>query len=255
MSFNSDGLSTEDPDEVIQDILKQIISESNMRRADDLVAKALLFLLVRVANSWRSIRTLREHTPDKEGFMIDAGTIIRAMYDAYFQAEFVTCDREQSIQRATDYFEFEHIEKYILFERILTHSNWIAERLKLSPKREVGQKENKRQFERVKNRFPLGKKQKDKTRSHWYPGNLAGVAKDIDKADEYDTILALFNSSVHSSAFAVNSGPPISSGQVLNMASTIVAKTARLSVVHNKIKLSDTHQQILDLLCSPMGGR
>ncbi|MFL6545082.1 MAG: DUF5677 domain-containing protein [Candidatus Udaeobacter sp.] len=248
-------MPTEDPDQVIEEILKQIISESNTRPADDLVAKALLFLLVRVANSWRSIRTLRKYTPDKDGFMIDAGTIIRAMYDAYFQAEFVLCDRERSMQRAKDYFEFEHVEKYKLFERILAHSNWIAERLKLSPKREAGQNENKRQFERVKDRFPLGKKQKDKTRSHWYPGNLTTVATDIGKTDEYDTMLALFNGSVHSSAFAVNLGPPISAEHVLNMASTIVAKTARLGVVHNAIKLGEIHQQILDLLCSPPGAR
>jgi hypothetical protein len=248
-------MQSEDADNLIQDVLKHVISASHSRSENDIVAKALLFFLVRAANSWRSIRTLRKNTADEEGFMIDAGTLLRAMYDACFQAEYVICEPDKSVLRATDYLEFEHVERYKFIERMLAHSNWIAERLKASPKREIGEVENQRQFDRVKARFGKGNKQSDSTRNHWYPGSLPQIAAALGKADEYDSFLAVFNGCVHSSAFALQFGPPVSAAYVLDMASTIAAKVARFSVAHNRIELSTTHKKVLDVLCSPQGDR
>jgi hypothetical protein len=250
---NSRSPEEEAADNLIESVFKDVIAESHVKSADDVVARALLSFLVRAANSWRSIRTLRNNTIDEEGFLIDAGTILRAMYDAYFQAEYLISKTDQRILRANDYFDFEHVERHKFVERVLKHNNWISERLSSSPKRAAGEIENKKQFDRVKSRFGKGKKLSDATRNHWYPGNLSDIATALNKSDEYDTFLAAFNGSVHSSAMTMRFGPSVSAQNVLTMASTITAKVAQLSVTYNGINLSSTHQKLLSVLTSPAG--
>lgn len=238
----------EEGDNLVQSLWQLVICHSHSRSSSDDVARALLCFMVRVSNTWRSIRTLRNNTSDAEGFMIDAGTLLRAMYDAYFQAEYLVSDPSKSEERAADYFDFEHVEKYKSVERLMSHNNWVAQRLQSSSKRAEGEKENLRHFERVKKRFSTTKSP-NKTRSHWYPGNLLELANIVKKADEYDTFLAIFNGCVHTSGFASKNGPPVSSQYVLEMASMITAKIARLNVAHNRIELTKDHQELLDVLC------
>src|SRR3972149_5983800 len=88
-SANSDDEIERLSDEVdaqFEQLLRHVISESHKCANSDQVARALLFLLMRVSNTWLSIRTLRDHSPHKEVFVVDAGTLLRAMFDAYLQA-------------------------------------------------------------------------------------------------------------------------------------------------------------------------
>lgn len=238
----------EQSDDMVHDMLRDIITQSHALGDSDKVSNALLFLLVRVANTWRSIRTLQKHTKDSEGFMVDAGSLLRAMYDAYLQAEYMVADSSSSLERAQDYFDFEHVERYKAMRKMLNANNWIANRLKNSPKRYEGESENERRYNEVKDRFrskPTG----SSTRNQWYPGNLRKIAEESGKADEYDTFLAAFNGCVHSSASALTTGPPTNAEHVLITASTIVAKVARLNVVQNELKLSSDYWRLLEVLC------
>lgn len=240
----------DDPaDQMIHDLLQEVITKSYARGDEDKVAHALLAFLVRVANTWRSIRTLREHTEDSEGFMVDAGTLLRALYDAYLQAEYLVSDPKQSLVRASDYFDFEHVERYKSMTKMLNAGNWIANRLKWSPKRREGEKENEQKYNEVKDRF-LRKPTGSSTRNQWYPGDLRKIADVTGKSDEYDTLLATFNGCVHSSASALHNGPPVKANHVLTAASTIAAKVARLNVVHNTLTLSPDFQRLLAVLCN-----
>ena len=101
----------ESADNLVLELWREVISQSHLRSRNDKVANALLHFMVRVANSWRSIRTLRNNTTDEQGFTIDAGTLLRAMYDAYFQAAYLVSDPAKCTERADDYFEFEHVVK------------------------------------------------------------------------------------------------------------------------------------------------
>ena len=242
-------------DDFFHELLRQVVAESYSRSKSDCVARALLCFLVRAANSWRSIRILSKSATNEaeaEGMTIDAATLLRATYDAYFQAEYLVQVPDQSEQRATDYFEFEHVDRYKRMKSVLNHDNWIAKRLKASPKRDAGESNNQVQFDRVKHRFFT---KKSSIRNHWHSGNLRDVAKWLEKEDEYDTFLAAFNGCVHTSALASRFGPPISAGQVLSMASIIAAKTLQLNVAHNGINLQPTQKKVLDVLCSPLGDR
>lgn len=248
MGDKSETGLAEQGDEMVHALLRDIICQSHALGDSDDVSKALLFFLVRVANTWRSIRTLRKHTNDSEGFMVDAGSLLRAMYDAYLQAAYLVSDPIKSSERACDYFDFEHIERYEAMKRTLSADNWVAQRLQQSPKRSEGQRANEQQYDSVKSRFQR-KPGKDSTRNRWYPGTLPAIAEKSGRLDEYKTFLATFNGCVHSSASALKIGPPISAKYVLMMASTIAAKVARLSVVHNELTLNANYQRLLEVLC------
>ena len=99
-------------DEHVLELLRHVVSESHERSKADDVARAQLYFLVRVCNTWQSIRTLRKHSPDEKGFMVDAGMLLRAMFDAYLQAEYVLSEPSKALERANDYLDFEHVERY-----------------------------------------------------------------------------------------------------------------------------------------------
>ncbi len=249
MTDKSSASLTEQGDDMVHNLLQDIIMQSHALGDSDKVSNALMFFLVRAANTWRSIRTLRKHTKDSEGFMVDAGSLLRAMYDAYLQAEYLASDPSRSLERARDYFDFEHVERYKAMRRMLSANNRIAKRLQQSSNRSKGEQTNEQHYDSVKSRFQ-SKPGKVATRNHWYPGTLPAIARAAGKLDEYETFLATFNGCVHSSASALKYGPPVQAEHVLTMASTIAAEVARINVMHNKLTLIADYQKLLEVLCN-----
>lgn len=92
----------ESVDDHFAELLKFAITIAYERSKNDQVAQALLAFLVRIANSWLSIRTLYKHAENRDGFLIDAGMILRGMFDAYLQAEYVIADDGSDKLRAAD---------------------------------------------------------------------------------------------------------------------------------------------------------
>ncbi len=230
-------------------LLKEVLRKSHEHSKSDSVSRALLYFLCRVCNTWQSIWTLRKHSPNQSIFMVDAGMLLRAMFDAYLQAEYMLSDPVKAVERANDYLDFEHVERHKQAERTLHYNNELTTMLELSPRRIVGEKKLEQEYNRVKNRYPGGKK--DRIRDKWYPGNLSQIAQILDKKAEYDGILAVFHGCVHSSALAVRLGPPISPEYVSHWASTIAARVAKLSVVHNGITIDEGDLKVLAQLSGP----
>ena len=252
----------EHPKELLGDkvfeLLRNVITQSHPHAQTDVVARALLFFLLRVSNTWRSMRTLDKNTTDDEGPMVDAGALLRVMFDAYLQAEYIASDEKVAVERANDYLDFEHVEKYKRAQRVTSYDNPFAQALKASPHRPTGEVRLQQEYNRVKARYLVEKRQPDGTiqrgprmRRNWYSGTLADIARSLGKSDEYDILLATFHGCVHSSAWAVRRGPVISREHILDWASTIAARIARLSVEHNRIVLDELHEQILAALCRP----
>ncbi len=105
----------EEFDKHVLALLTEVIQKSYRCSEKDVVSRALLYFLVRVANTWQSIRTLRKHSNDDKVFMIDAATLLRAMLDACFQAEHMVHDADSRDARASEYFDYEHVERYKIF--------------------------------------------------------------------------------------------------------------------------------------------
>jgi hypothetical protein len=245
-------------DEAVLEILRDVIKQAYEQSKEDEVSRALLYLLVRVSNTWRSIRTLDQHTTDEEGPMLDAGALLRAMFDAYLQAEYIVSDPSMARSRANDYLDFEHVERYKRAHKVISYDNPFANQLKSSPRRPEGEQRLQMEYDRVKHRFLVEKRKSDGTikqgpgtRTNWYLGSLADIARSLGKIDEYDILLATFHGCVHSSALAVRKGPTVSREHILDWASTIAARVAQLSVRHNDLKISDFHAKILAALCKP----
>ena len=145
--------------------------------------------------------------------------------------------------------------------KVTSHDNPLAERLKSSPKRPEGEKRLLEDYNRVKDSYLVERRQQDgtvkrgpATRNTWYPGDLAAMARGLGKRAEYDVFVATFHGCVHSSAFSVHRGPPVSPEYVLHLASTIAARVARLNVDYNRINLGDFYGPILDALCRGYSG-
>lgn len=118
-------------DKMFLHIVQSVIARVHDQKDKDNVSQALFYLLVRVANTWMSIRTLRKYSPDKDNkiFMVDAGALLRCMFDAYLQAEHIFKDSEKRKERATLYLDFEHVEKFKYSRKILHHDNALTKRL------------------------------------------------------------------------------------------------------------------------------
>ena len=236
-------------------LLQEVLKKSDARSRSDEVSRALQYFLLRVANTWRSIGTLWANTLDGEGFMVDAGALLRIMFDAYLQAEYIVYDPNVQRERAKDYLDFEIVERYKLSERIPAHDHPISRKFKSSPLRVKGEPALRAEYDQVKARYYVERKKNGntkrgpKTRNQWYPGTLRDIAKGIKKEAEYDYFVATFHGCVHSSALAVHKGPPISPQYALDWASRFAAHIVRLNVMYNQIEMDESNLMLMEALC------
>lgn len=242
----------------ILNLLRNVIQQSEPRSRSDVVALALLYFMVRGSNTWRSMRTLDRYIPDDEGPMVDAGALLRVMFDAYLQAKYIADDRTAAVGRAQDYLEFEHIERFKQAQKVISCNNPFADKLKASPERPSGELRLQNEFDRVAKRYAVAgsrrsgaRKGKVQIRQNWYPGTLADLAQSVGQADEYAIILSSFHGCVHSSALAVSRGPVVGWQNILDWASTIAARVAGLSVDYNNIVLDEFQSKLLTTLRRP----
>jgi hypothetical protein len=235
-------------DEKFEAILRAIIQALEGRQGKDKVSLALYFLLAREANTWRSIRLFLKHVPLQfhGAFMVDIGTLLRAMFDAYLQADYIFRDPAKRSQLAAQYLDFAHIEQYQMPRKVLRHDNSIANALKESPMKSDGEKRLQAEYDRVKDQFLIDEKKGP--RDKWYKGNLRQLAEAAGKVAEYDTFMASFSGCVHSSAFAVGRGPMIPQEYVLSLASAFAARVAKMNVEYDQFDLGGD-QTVLDEFC------
>jgi hypothetical protein len=165
------------------------------------------------------------------------------MYDASLQAEYIISDPAKRKERATQYLEFEHVERRQTMTKVMSHNNALTKRLASSPLKPEGESRLEREFERVKNLFQSGNK--DKVRDKWCPQNMFQIAECIGKCAEYDTFVRIFSGCTHSSAMAVKHGPIVKSNDVIVIASMIAARVAKLGAHYNQLNLGED-EQVLD---------
>jgi hypothetical protein len=241
-------------DEEIFRITQLIISALHQQMNADNITRSLLCFLVRVANTWNSLRLLRRDAP-ADAVMVDAAVLLRCVFDAYLQADYIVRDPAKRTERANLYFEFQHVERYKSQEKLFRHNNPLTEILGSSPRRAEGQASTRAEFDRVKAAFlrkdkgsaSSGKKVPD-TRDQWYEGNLGQLAEAAGRKDEYDTFVYPFNGCVHSSSYAVSNRPPVPAEYLMQFASTLVARVVNISVQYNRLDLGQD-QPILDEMC------
>lgn len=244
-------------DEMFFKIVRSVIVRVHDRKNQDNVSRALFYLLVRVANTWMSVRTLRKHSPDDKVFMVDAGVLLRCMFDAYLQADCILRDSSTCEETATLYLDFEHVEKFKNSQRILRHDNALTKRLRVSPIKAKGEKRLQEEFDRVKDQYLVEKRQSDgsvrrgpRTRNKWYEGTLHQLAEAAGKLQEYDTFVTPFSGCVHSSAFAVGTGPQVAASNVLVLASTVAARVLIMNIRYNELEIDKAERELVQIFAT-----
>jgi hypothetical protein len=244
-------------DEEFFRIMRSVISELHQRTNADKVTRSLFCFLVRVANTWNSLQLLHRGAPEdfQSVFMVDAGVLLRCMFDAYLQADYIVRDPAKRAERATLYLDFQHVEQYKAEEKLFRHKNPLTDILGSSPRRTGGQARTRAEFERVKCAFlrkdkgsARSLKKVPETRDQWYEGNLGQLAEAAGRKDEYDTFVYPFSGCVHSSSYAVSKGPPVTAEYLMQFASTLAARVVNINVQYNQLALGDD-QAILEEMC------
>jgi hypothetical protein len=230
-------------DQTFEAILRSVTQKVHDRQREDDVSRALFWLLMRESNTWRSISLLRRYTPPEFGGaeVVDVGTLLRAMFDAYLQADFIYRNPSRRAERASQYLEFQHVERFTFSQKVLSHNNSLTMLLNLSPKKAEGEKRVQQEYDRVKDTFKG-------TKYKWYKGNLADLAAAAGQAAEYDTFAASFSGCVHSSALALTNGPLVPPDQVTFLATTFAARVAKINAEYNQINIGED-MEILNEMC------
>jgi hypothetical protein len=258
LTFEAASMSQADADHEAIDqaffgILSRVITAIYSEPGRDRLSQALLFLLVRTANSWRSIRTLRLHSSDQQTYTVDAAILLRCIFDAYLQANLIYQDPAKREELAELYLDFAHVDRFNAKNKTLRHTNRLSRGLKAGPHRPEGELRLQREYDRVKARYYKKERWKDGTtklgpgvRDKWYEGNLPKLAETAGKQAEYDTFITQFSGCVHSSAYSVEVGPLLNGEHISLLASGFTARVVRMNIQHNGLALSAEDLEIID---------
>lgn len=231
--------------------MKEVCTKLNQMPNRPRSSQALLGFLVRCACSCKSINTLvsSAQTPVEEvAIGNDCAAILRCMFDAYIQAAYLFIDSNEREERARLYLDYEHVERFLLSTEVSSRSNPFSKSIASSPLRPEGEKRNRKEFDRVKAKYPVKKRnaRADDVRNTWYPGNLRDLARIIGMEDEYIVFVKRSHGSIHSSPFAVFKGPSITGEHFCYFASLLVSRVARMVVENDSLAVSSESAAIID---------
>lgn len=119
--------------------------------------------------------------------------IIRSLFELSVQFEYLMGDAEP---RAELYLEYAHVTKHRKTQAWRDLPGPIGEHLRASSLRLEGEKRNLAEYNRVKSKFPMPKKQ-NQVRRHWYPGTLRDLASEVGRTAEYDAVYGLYSAWAH----------------------------------------------------------
>jgi len=121
----------DEADEYLIKLASRLNLEAHSKKAGN-VSEALYALLTRVINTHLSIHILRGYT-STDVFVVDAAVLLRCMFDAYFQAEYIYKDEDKREERAKLYVEYYHVERYNLANKFIKHNNEFSKMMNASP--------------------------------------------------------------------------------------------------------------------------
>lgn len=251
----SNEITTKQISDMVEQMLRYVISQADAKKDDRSSSKALLAFLVRNAFSWRSIVVLLENVSDKYPYSAignDCAGILRCMYDAFLQAKYLISGIEDSEELGNLYIQFKTIELYDLFSSVVKQEDDLSKRVSNSQLREKGEPTLRKAYEKVKHMYPRGSKRRQRksdklfrTRVSWYQGELRSLAIKLDRESEYVWFIKKHNSSIHSGPLALFEGPRLTERDTAVLAEMIVCQVAALVVKHFSIDICQDYEELL----------
>jgi Family of unknown function (DUF5677) len=233
-------------------VADRVIVQVNEMTKQDKVCQALFCLLWRNFLTWRTIQTIRTHASPAELSLLDVAVLIRCMFDAYLQADFIYRDPSKREERAKLYLDYQFVDRLNATVKTLRHHNGLSRRLGQSKLREEGEKPIREAYDRVKSQFIKGQPPTDgsepELRTKWYKENLGQLATTLGRKDEYDTFVSPYSGCVHSSSYPLTSGPSGTHDVFAMFATTLVARVLDMLIVHTGISISEIERENLNAL-------
>lgn len=176
-------------------------------------------------------------------FLPDAVSMLRMLFDAMWQAEYLMHDPSQCEARGSLFLEWKWVERYQSIERIATCDLAIARHLRTSPKRRAAEPEIRRRFETVKHRYLTPK---GRIRPHWYePPTLAALTREIGRQNEHQWFQPLLSGAVHSAVWTLDDRPMLTEATTIYMAIDATFRILGLITDHLGLSLSDSTSHFL----------
>lgn len=223
--------------------LLEILTEINENLQDDAPTRAIRLIHERVGGTVDTLMILAQHA--QHDFVIDAMSMLRMLFDAMWQAEYLMHDPSERQGRASLFLDWKWVERYQWIERIDKCDLAIARHLRSSPQRPDAEPEIRRRYEAVKHRYLTPKK---RIRSHWYePANLGLLTTEIGRQDEYEWFQPLLSGAVHSAVWTLDDGPMLTKASTVLMAIDATFRILGLIAEHLDLSFSDPTSHFVDM--------
>lgn len=212
------------------------------RRVDN-VNSALGLLTHRLIQSMDCILLLRKSFGAAKA-SVDVETILRSMYDASLQAEYIASNRGSAPVKAQDYMDFTYVERHEAVKCLDRYHNAFASSVANSPRRSAGEPVLNKEFARVESRF---RSAKGKLRDKWHDQSLRSFSKNQKREEEYDFIIKSLHGSTHSSFAALKSGGKVAVALQPLLAANLCLRALAVAMEYNGIPFGDLVAALVEL--------
>ena len=228
------------PTDLILGITREVLKTAYDTDNDRPSSKALLAFADRLAGSFQSIVTLINHHPEREALRAvsnDCAAIRRCMYDALLQMRWIADGPNDPDEMGKLYLDFRIVENYKLMNVVLSQNDAMSQRFANSPAKNDGHARLRENYKKVKDNYPNSDGKR--VRTHWYSGNLAGLAEDLSANEEYTWFVRVNNSSVHTGPRAMFDGTNLHPRYIELLAESILVRGLGVLAKHDHLHLSD----------------
>jgi hypothetical protein len=130
----------------------------------------------------------------------DTAVLLRVMYDAWLQLEFMAWPELSATRsaRVGMYWQFSLVDNFAYYENLDRQRSAMGEGSRLRANAEDIERE-RRLVEEYRGKF---ENKKGKLRKYWYPGTLRDVARAVGRDTEYVSFVSLLSAATHASPAA-----------------------------------------------------
>ena len=227
--------------DAVDDMIREVIAASYSSKSKELSHRALLCLTNHLSGHWRALYILNQNESgarENELLSDSFAAIIRCMFDAYLQAAYIA--EQDTEARSKLYLDFEHVERYVLANKVVKQSDEMSRHIAESPLREEGEPRLKAKYDAVVDNY---RDKNGKVQSHWYKGNLGNLAETVGNYDEYLWYLHRYNSAVHAGPLAAVHGHP--ADNFFLYAAVLISRMADLLAKNDDVRPSDAAQSVI----------
>ena len=234
-------------------ILKTVITAVWGQKPPPVEHRVLSKFVIYVAGNTRVIyRVLSNGESNEEVEAMGNATcaLLRCIWDAVIQAEYICHDPSMLESRARQFEAFRIVEQVSADEALQKHSNLFSQRLLSSQTRLTNKAAIDAEYLRVKSQYET---QDGRMQTKWYKGNLKIWATLVGAADEYLFFASISSSSVHAGPMALTTGPIFQGSALFYFVLNLTARCLKLLVKYGPACLSNEDIKFINRLGKRFG--